>query len=206
MHAVHEGHDQDFVVRVLKVSLNTYKKCITPCDASLRLKRHTLTILFQNAGRDPARDDLPIALPRTPGPQAGYTRQGQSLPHAQPQGQPRRPPLLKLRGVQLTHAFPKGFFQPFVTLLYPEDICDRVPAPSRGTLQPNDPDHRNATNELRRIEEDSEVFTPLLACRLDGLHQVVPFRSPRDAAPDNRLRIPTIPAVYSDLKPAIIPR
>lgn len=267
--ARHDGPDQDFVTRVLKVSLNTYKKCIAPGEAPLRLKRQTLTIICRNAGLQPTDYDLPIALPRTAGPQGGYTRedfgfvagryvqyrrslltgmtvnrslltidwsdtrgslvfteklssrsdrgvqqsityQGDvyihpervlmsllsirdgevrlSLVHTPSRkASPGDPNLGKLRGVQLTHAFPRGTFQPAVTPLYAEEIRGRAPAPPLGTLQPDDPDHRRAMDELRRVEQDSIVLTPLLA-RQDGmLHEVVPFPSAHAAGSDDVL-------------------
>jgi hypothetical protein len=65
--------DADYAARVLRVSLNTFKKCISDEDAPLSLKRHTFVSIFINTELDPARYGLDVTLP-DPGSQYGGYR------------------------------------------------------------------------------------------------------------------------------------
>jgi len=68
--------DADFVTTVLKISLNTYKKCIQPdADAPLRLKRQTFVSLFSNARLSPESYGLDLALPAYGAQYGGYTEE-----------------------------------------------------------------------------------------------------------------------------------
>jgi len=59
---------------VLKISLNTYKKCVQPGDESLVLKRHTFVSIFANTNLDPRRYGLAITLPSDVSPFGGYQK------------------------------------------------------------------------------------------------------------------------------------
>ena len=56
--------DADFANRELKISLNTYKKCIDPDGAPLKLRRSTLVAIIKSCKFDPARYDLDFAITR----------------------------------------------------------------------------------------------------------------------------------------------
>ncbi len=63
--------DADFANRELRISLNTYKKCIDPSGAPLRLRRSTLVAIIRACKLDPTRFGLEFPVsrqrPRDPG-------------------------------------------------------------------------------------------------------------------------------------------
>jgi hypothetical protein len=67
--------DADYAERVLKVSLNTFKKCLhTNGKAPLNLKRHTLVSILANAELDPKCYGLTIRLPSQGSQYGGYQK------------------------------------------------------------------------------------------------------------------------------------
>ena len=67
--------DADYVARVLKVSLNTWKKCIVnEGGLPLSLSRRTLLSIFANAGLNPRDYGLRITLPTRGSPFGGYIK------------------------------------------------------------------------------------------------------------------------------------
>jgi hypothetical protein len=65
-------NDADYADQVLKISLNTFKKCVQPDSNTLSLKRHTLLNILANAGLSPRDYGLSIALPAQSSPYGGY--------------------------------------------------------------------------------------------------------------------------------------
>ena len=67
--------DADYADQILKVSLNTYKKCVQPAASEpLSLKRHTFISILANAGLDPRTYGLSIGVPSQVSPFGGYQR------------------------------------------------------------------------------------------------------------------------------------
>jgi hypothetical protein len=65
-------NDAEYADQILKISLNTFKKCVQPDGDSLSLKRHTLLSVLANAGLNPRSYGLPLALPSQSSPFGGY--------------------------------------------------------------------------------------------------------------------------------------
>jgi hypothetical protein len=89
-----------------------------------------------------------------------------TLVHAPDRPAPgRRRPPHKLRGALLTHAYPKGFFQPTFSPVYIEEAATgpkSSPDAICRTLRPGDLDFERIALELDEIEEHSTVVTSLL--------------------------------------------
>ena len=237
--------DAEFVSTVLKISLNTYKKCVQPeDDAPLRLKRQTFINLFTHAGLSPHAYGLDLQLPENalrfggydiddfaflaghyvqyrrsfltglsfnrsalevrPNRQLGcfsfeerisyvsdrgvsqrtdyagdiYIHQDRRLmtllsidhgevrsvlvhlPSRPMNGRARQP--FRLRGLQLTHAFPKGIYQPTVSPV----LIEEAPGPAKpvgGTLGPDDAEYARIAAQMEHTEENAAVITSLLA-------------------------------------------
>lgn len=65
--------EADYVEKVLKVSLNTYKKCVDELDdTDLRLKRRTLISILKAAKIDPASLGLDVLVPSASHEYGGY--------------------------------------------------------------------------------------------------------------------------------------
>ena len=57
-------NDAEYADQVLKVSLNTYKKCVqVSANESLALKRHTFVCIFTHSALDPKNYGLSIGVP-----------------------------------------------------------------------------------------------------------------------------------------------
>ena len=68
-------NDADYAGRVLKISVNTLKKCLQPkSEAVLTLKRQTFVSIFANAGLDPKHYGLSITLPIKGSQYGGYQK------------------------------------------------------------------------------------------------------------------------------------
>jgi hypothetical protein len=68
-------NDEDYAAKVLKVSLNTLRRCLQPTTkVALALKRHTFINIFANAGFDPRRYGLRVALPARGSQFGGYQK------------------------------------------------------------------------------------------------------------------------------------
>jgi hypothetical protein len=67
-------NDAEYADQVLKVSLNTYKKCVQPEGGRLALKRHTFISIFANSGLDPKNYGLSMAVPIQSSPYGGYQK------------------------------------------------------------------------------------------------------------------------------------
>ena len=68
-------NDADYAAQVLKISLNTLKRCLEPeTGAALTLKRSTFISVFANAGFDPKRYGLVAALPAQGSQFGGYQK------------------------------------------------------------------------------------------------------------------------------------
>lgn len=68
-------NDEDYATKVLKISLNTLKRCLEPqTAAALTLKRHTFINIFTNAAFDPKRFGLSVALPAQGSQFGGYQK------------------------------------------------------------------------------------------------------------------------------------
>lgn len=67
-------NDADYADQVLKISLNTYKKCVEPTDGSLALKRHTLINIFANTALNPKTYGLTIGVSQRDSPFGGYSK------------------------------------------------------------------------------------------------------------------------------------
>jgi hypothetical protein len=65
-------NDAEYADQILKISLNTFKKCVQPDSDRLSLKRHTLINILANAGLNPRDYGLSIALPSQSSPFGGY--------------------------------------------------------------------------------------------------------------------------------------
>jgi len=74
--ARHALGDAEYAAGILKVSLNTYKKCVQaePGSQALSLKRHTFTSILANAGLDPRQYGLSIAVPGAQSVHGGYDK------------------------------------------------------------------------------------------------------------------------------------
>lgn len=69
-------NDADYADQVLKVSLNTYKKCVLRNgNQPLALKRHTFLSIFANTALDPKNYGLSIGVPSRDSPFGGYRAQ-----------------------------------------------------------------------------------------------------------------------------------
>jgi len=67
--------DAEYAEQVLKVSLNTYKKCVRSAGrAPLKLKRHTLISVCTRVGLDPKAFGLSIGIPAKISPFGGYRK------------------------------------------------------------------------------------------------------------------------------------
>lgn len=66
--------DADYAVRLLRVSLNTFKKCLLDEPTPLSMKRQTFVSIFINANLDPKRYGLDITLPNADAQYGGYTK------------------------------------------------------------------------------------------------------------------------------------
>ncbi len=68
--------DAEYATQVLKVSLNTYKKCVRPVGhVPLSLQRHTFVSIFANSGLEPRNYGLTLALPNRVSQFGGYAKQ-----------------------------------------------------------------------------------------------------------------------------------
>ena len=69
-------NDADYADQVLKVSLNTYKKCVERNGSKpLALKRHTFLSIFANTALDPKSYGLSVGVPSQASPFGGYRSQ-----------------------------------------------------------------------------------------------------------------------------------
>jgi hypothetical protein len=66
-------NDGEYADQVLKVSLNTYKKCVQ-ANGPLALKRHTFVNIFANTALDPRNYGLAIGVPSQVSPFGGYQK------------------------------------------------------------------------------------------------------------------------------------
>jgi hypothetical protein len=66
-------NDADYVRDILRVSLNTYKKCIGPVE-KLSMKRHSFNNIVANTGFDPGRFGAKTVTPAQPMHFGGYTK------------------------------------------------------------------------------------------------------------------------------------
>lgn len=240
------GNDHDYAARQLKISLNTYKRCIAEENEALRLKRQTLLKICRHASLPPGDFGVPLAGAVLANAYGGYKRADygfmqrryvqyrrswltglnvnrtvldivwsnekdclvfkESLHYTSDRGVPQSvaytgeiymhserslcsmlaidngevrltvvhtPNIrsagdttpIKLRGLQLAHAYPKGFFQPSVTPVYIEEarpgLNDGTVA--TGTMTPDDPSYDRIMKELAFVEQESAVLTPLIA-------------------------------------------
>lgn len=68
-------NDADYAAQILKVSLNTLKRCLqSKTSSALTLKRSTFISVFANAGFDPRRYGLVAALPAQGSQFGGYQK------------------------------------------------------------------------------------------------------------------------------------
>jgi hypothetical protein len=68
-------NDAEYADQVLKVSLNTYKKCVQSTDnGALTLKRHTFISIFANTALDPKNYGLAISVPSQVSRFGGYKK------------------------------------------------------------------------------------------------------------------------------------
>ena len=68
-------NDAEYADQVLKVSLNTYKKCVQLSDTGcLALKRHTFVSIFTHTALDPKSYGLSIGVPSQISPFGGYQK------------------------------------------------------------------------------------------------------------------------------------
>ena len=68
-------NDAEYADQVLKVSLNTYKKCVqVSAHESLALKRHTFVCIFTHSALDPKNYGLSIGVPSQVSPFGGYQK------------------------------------------------------------------------------------------------------------------------------------
>ena len=68
-------NDAEYADQVLKVSLNTYKKCVQlSANESLALKRHTFVCIFTHSALDPKNYGLSIGVPSQVSPFGGYQK------------------------------------------------------------------------------------------------------------------------------------
>ena len=68
-------NDAEYADQVLKVSLNTYKKCVQSTGSEPRaLKRHTFVNIFVHTALDPKNYGLSIAVPSQASPCGGYQK------------------------------------------------------------------------------------------------------------------------------------
>lgn len=65
-------NDAEYADQILKISLNTFKKCVQPDSDKLLLKRHTLLNILANAGLNPRSYGLSITLPSQSSLFGGY--------------------------------------------------------------------------------------------------------------------------------------
>jgi hypothetical protein len=64
-------NEAEYADQVLKVSLNTYKKCVH-ANGPLALKRHTFVSIFTNTALDPRNYGLSVGVPSETSPFGGY--------------------------------------------------------------------------------------------------------------------------------------
>lgn len=69
----------------------------------------------------------------------------------------------KLRGVLMTHGYPKSFYQPVVSAVAIEQVPPEQETAPGGTMEPGHPDFDRVERDLRLAEEHAVVMTPLLA-------------------------------------------
>jgi hypothetical protein len=68
-------NDAEYADQILKVSLNTYKKCVQSTGRGpLALKRHTFVSIFTNTALDPKSYGLPVGVPSQVSPFGGYQK------------------------------------------------------------------------------------------------------------------------------------
>ncbi len=68
-------NDAEYADQVLKVSLNTYKKCVQSTGSKpLALKRHTFVNIFVHTALDPKNYGLSISVPSQVSPFGGYQK------------------------------------------------------------------------------------------------------------------------------------
>ena len=68
-------NDAEYADQVLKVSLNTYKKCVQSTGSEpLALKRHTFVNIFVHTALDPKNYGLSISVPSQVSPFGGYQK------------------------------------------------------------------------------------------------------------------------------------
>lgn len=68
-------NDTEYADQILKISLNTYKKCTRlPDGAVLTFKRHTFVSIFSNTGLKPQDYGLKISVPSQASPFGGYQK------------------------------------------------------------------------------------------------------------------------------------
>ena len=68
-------NDAEYADQILKVSLNTYKKCVqSGGSAPLSLKRHTFVNIFAHTALDPKNYGLSIGVPSQASPFGGYQK------------------------------------------------------------------------------------------------------------------------------------
>ena len=67
-------NDADYVEQVLKISLNTFKKCINPAEPRLALTRPTFIHIFVSTGLNPRDYGLAIGLPARESHYGGYDK------------------------------------------------------------------------------------------------------------------------------------
>ena len=68
-------NDSDYAGQVLRVSLNTLKKCLRPSKSKpLVLKRQTLIAIFAHSGLDPSHYGLSFTVPSQAATHGGYQR------------------------------------------------------------------------------------------------------------------------------------
>ncbi len=69
----------------------------------------------------------------------------------------------KLRGVLLTHGYPKSFYQPVISAVAIELASPEHSDVQGETMEPGHPDFERVERDLRLAEEHAVVMTPLLA-------------------------------------------
>src|SRR5262245_35657435 len=67
-------NDAEYADQVLKVSLNTYKKCVQLVGGALALKRHTFVSIFTHTALDPKKYGLSIGVSSQFSPFGGYQK------------------------------------------------------------------------------------------------------------------------------------
>jgi hypothetical protein len=92
-----------------------------------------------------------------------------TLLHAPTRPAPGKPrPPFRLRGIQLAHAYPRGFFQPAATPVLLEEMPKLKGQPIEricGTIKESDKEYQRIATELEHTEQESTIFTPLLGIK-----------------------------------------